>query len=131
MTKSLNKFYNPNPSKSTKVGDCVVRAFCKATGKEWRDIYIDLCTLGLELSAMPNDKETWKEYLNRNNFKHHKITVKKGSKRGTVAEFAKKNKKGTFVLSVANHLVTVQDGFYYDTWDSGSCSLYGYYEKQD
>jgi hypothetical protein len=129
MSKSRNKFFNPNPTKKTDRGDCVVRAMCKATGKDWNTVFIELCKLGMELKAMPNDKITWKEYLERNGFQYHKITVKKGSKRGTVAQFAEKNKKGTYVLSVANHLVTAEDGYYYDTWDCGEYSLYGYYEK--
>lgn len=128
-TKSRNVFFNPNPSKKTDRADCVVRAVCKAMDKDWRDAYIDLCTLGLELNAMPNDKMTWKEYLDRNGFIKHTISVKGGSKRPTVASFAEKNKKGTFVLQVASHIVTVVDGFYYDTWDCGASSLYGYWEK--
>lgn len=47
------------------------------------------------------------------------------------AEFAQKNKKGTFVLQVANHIITCQDGYYYDIWDCGNHSLYGYWEKPE
>lgn len=127
--KSRNKFYNPNPKKQTDVGDCAVRSFCKATGDGWNTVYIELCELGMELCCMPNDKKAWKEYLKRKGFIEHKISNKKGSKRGTVQEFAEKNKQGTFVLNVASHLVTVVDGYFYDTWDCGHKSLYGYYEK--
>lgn len=128
-TKSRNRYFQPNPKKNDKVGDCVVRAMCKAVDSDWVTVYKVLCNIGLRLGAMPNSDDTWKEFLGKNGFIHHKISVKKGSKRGTVAEFAEKNKKGTFVLSVANHLVTVVDGYYYDTWDCGHKSLYGYYEK--
>lgn len=128
-TKIRNKFFNPNPTKKTDVGDCVVRAICKATGDGWATVYMDLCHLGLELSGMPNDKKIWKEYLKRNGFIEHKISNKRGTKRGTVGEFAEKNKKGTYVLQVANHLVTVHEGYSWDTWDCSSCSLYGYWEK--
>ena len=54
---------------------------------------------------------------------------KKGSKRPTVDSFAKDHPNGSYILSVANHVVAVVDGKYYDTWDSGYKSLYGYYEK--
>jgi hypothetical protein len=127
-TKSRNRYYQPNPNKKLQA-DCVVRAMCKAMNKSWDEVYVELCTLGFRIKAMPNDKDTWKQYLDDNNFKYHKITVKRGSKRGTVAEFAEKHKKGTYVLQVANHIVTVVDGYYYDTWDCGSSSLYGYWEK--
>lgn len=62
-------------------------------------------------------------------FAYYGISNKKGSKRPTVAGFAKEN-KGTYILKVANHVVALVDGIYYDTWDSGYKSLYGYYEKR-
>lgn len=127
-TKTRNRYYNPNPMKKT-TGDCVVRAMCKATGKDWDTVYKELFEIGFELKVMPNMDEAWREYLIRNGFIYHKLTIKRGSKRPRVNEFAKNNKTGTFVLRVANHLVTLEDGYYYDTWDSGDCSMYGYWEK--
>jgi hypothetical protein len=126
--KSRNKYYNPNPSKK-EVGDCVVRAFCKALGKNWDEVYLELCLLGLELKAMPNCDVTWKAFAERNGFIKHSIKVPKGSRRPTVYSFSEQHKKGTYILNVANHIVTVVDGYYYDTWDSGDKSLYGFYEK--
>lgn len=128
MGKTRNRYYNPNPDKKS-AGDCVVRAMCRAMGKDWDTIYLELCDAGFDLKAMPNDKETWKHYLDLNGFIHHSISNKKGSRRPTVQSFAESHPKGTFVLSVANHLVTCEDGFFYDTWDCGEKSLYGYWEK--
>jgi hypothetical protein len=129
-TKSRNRYFQPNPNKNDKVGDCVVRAMCKATDQDWDTVFKRLCNLGFAMKQMPNSDDVWKRFLEQNNgFVKHKITVSKGSKRGTVAEFAEKNKKGTYVLQVANHNVTVVDGFYYDTWDCGDKSLYAYWEK--
>ena len=128
--KTRNRYYNPNPMKKT-TGDCVVRAMCKATGREWDDVYRELFVIGFELKVMPNSDEAWKAFLIQNGFIYHKIPVKKGSKRPKVNEFAKNNKQGTYVLRVANHLVTCQEGYYYDLWDSGSCALYGYWEKPE
>lgn len=126
--KSKHKYYNPNPLKK-ETGDCVVRALVKATGKSWDEVYKELCEIGFELKVMPNSDEAWKEFLLRNSFEYCKIQVKKGSKRPTVESFAKEHKKGIYVLRVANHLVTVHDGYYYDIWDSGKKSLYGFYKK--
>jgi len=126
--KTRNKYYNPNPKKH-EVGDCVVRAMCKAMEKEWDEVYQDLCSLGMELKAMPNDDIVWKKYLLENGFQYHKVSNKKGSKRPRVNEFAKDNKEGTYILRVANHIVTCVDGYYYDLFDAGSSALYGYYEK--
>ncbi|UUV46378.1 hypothetical protein [Bacillus phage vB_BanS-Thrax2] len=128
-TKSRNRYYNPNPLKK-ETGDCVVRAMCKATGKEWDEVYKELFEIGFELKVMPNCDDAWKQFLINNGFTYNKLAIKRGSKRPKVAEFAKDNKKGTFVLRVANHLVTLEDGYYYDSWDSGTCSMYGYWSKE-
>lgn len=130
MTKTKNKYFNPNPLKK-ETGDCVVRAIIRATGKEWDEVYRELFEIGFELKVMPNSDECWKEYLIRAGFIYHKIPVKRGSKRPTVDSFARQHKTGVFVLRVANHIVTCDNGYYYDTWDSGECSLYGYWEKPE
>ena len=126
--KTLNKYYNPNPKK-LEAGDCVVRALCKATDKEWDVVYKELFEIGFELKVMPNDDKAWKHYLKELGFIEHKISNKKGSKRPTVESFSRNNKKGVYVLRVANHVVTCSEGYYYDLWDCGDSSLYGYWEK--
>lgn len=129
MTKTKNRYYNPNPRKH-EVGDCVIRAFCKATGEYWETIYKELCELGLEIYDLPNGTVTWKEWLERrDDFIEHSISVKKGQKRPTVDSFTRKHKEGTYILRVANHLVTVEGGYYYDTWDCGDKAVYKYWEK--
>ena len=44
-------------------------------------------------------------------------------------DFTPDYSEGTYFLSVANHVVASVDGNFYDTWDSGDCCLYGYWEK--
>lgn len=135
-TIDRNRYYNPNPNLEHKkkkhhpVGDCVIRAMCKATEQDWDTVYKEMCDLGFELKAMPSDDVTWREYLIRRGFIKHSIKVTKGSKRPTVEGFSADHKKGTFVLQVAGHLVTTVDGYYYDVWDCGSSSLYQYWEKK-
>ena len=63
-------------------------------------------------------------------YKYQGVSNKKGMKRPTVAEFAKNHKQGTYICVVANHYVTACDGLYYDVWDSGKKSLYGYWTKE-
>lgn len=127
-SKSLNKYFNPNPAKKD-TSDCVIRALVKATDKDWDTVYKELCQIGFELKVMPNNDEAWKEYLFRNGFEYCKIPIKRGSKRPTVSSFTKEHKQGTYVLRIAHHLVTAKDGYYYDTWDSGKYAVYGYYKK--
>lgn len=124
------KYFNPNP-KNLDVADCVVRALCKATGESWVDMYTQLFELGLEVCDMPNGNTTWKEYVARHeSFIERKLQIRKGVKRPTVRTFCKAHPKGTYLLSLANHLVTVQDGCYYDIWDCGEKSVYKYWEVE-
>lgn len=119
--------YNANPS-NKKTGDCVIRALSKALDKRWDVVYMDLCELGFELKVMPNDDECYMEYLKSKGYNKQTIKVTKGSKRPTVTSFTKEHQEGTYILRVANHLVTVCDGKYYDIWDSGDCCLYGFWK---
>lgn len=123
------KNYNPNPL-NNKTGDCVVRALCKATEKDWDTVYKELFELGFEMKVMPNSDECWKKYLELNGFKKHSLKITKGSKRPRVKEFNKISNKGSYILNVANHIIAHVDEDYYDSWDSGDCCLYGYYEKE-
>lgn len=126
------KYYQPN-KKDLKddYGDCVVRSLTKATGKEWLTVFDELAVIARGFQCMPNSKPAYEEYLKRNGFEYFGISNKKGSKRPTVQGFSKDNNSGTYVLVVANHLVCSADGVYYDTWDCGEKSLYGYWRLKE
>lgn len=129
MKQSRYVYYNPNPFNNI-CSDCVVRALSIAFQSEWDDIYKHLCELGFSLKLMPNDKDCYKTFLANTGFQRTGISNKKGSKRPTVDSFAAEHPSGVYVLEVAHHIVTVKDGKYYDVWNSGSKSLYGYWSKK-
>ena len=105
------KYYQPNKKDlKDEYGDCVIRALCKVTGKEWLEVY--------------------SKYLEDQGFKWVGIKAQKGKSRPTVATMYKVFPKGTCIIRVAHHVVAMVDGFYYDTWDSGGKSVYGYYVKE-
>lgn len=125
-------YYQPNKKDlKDEVGDCQVRALSKALNLSWLeafDITIPLCRelqtytlFGVELKRLIPAMEQL-------GFTYTGISNKKGTKRPTVESFAKDHPLGTFILSLANHVVAVVDGHFYDTWDCGDKSLYGYYE---
>ena len=124
----MYKYYQPN-QKCKKACDCVIRALTKACDAKWEDVYTRLCTIGLFMGDVPDAPDVYRKLLADEGFEIHTIKVTKGSKRPTVKSFAKEHKKGTYVLEVANHVVTVVDGDYYDIWDCGDKCLYRYHEK--
>ena len=131
MASRNYKYYQPNEKDlKDNYGDCVIRALTKVMSKTWTQVFDDLIPYAKRLQCTPNGKQCYESYLKENGFAYHGISNKKGSKRPTVDSFAKEHKSGTFFLNVANHCVAVVDGYYYDTWDSGSCCLYGYLEKE-
>lgn len=122
-------YYNPNP-KNQRVGDCAIRAISKAVGKEWEEAYIALCTEGLFYSDMPSANYVWGMYLRKFGYEQ-KIIPSICPQCISVSRFADEHPKGRYVLACQNHVVTVVDGDYYDTWDSGDEIVLYYYENTE
>jgi len=121
-------FYNPNP-KNKLVGDCAVRAVSKAIGSDWTDAYIGLCSEGLACRDMPSANFVWGMYLRKFGFEEHMIDSI-CPQCVSVREFSKKHPKGRYVLATQNHVVAVDNGDYFDTWDSGDEIVIYYYKKE-
>ena len=110
------KYYNSNPA-GARVGDCTVRALCKATGKGWDEVYCGLCAYGHHRKDMPSANAVWGAYLRDQGFT--RSFVGDGSGRYTVEDFARDHPEGVYVLALDGHVVCVKDGLYHDAWDSG------------
>lgn len=109
--------YNPNPQ-GNRVGDCTVRALCKATGKSWNYVHAALCSISNERCDMPSANHIWSAFLKMNGFKCELVDARNESIY-TVRDFCEDNPEGTFVLAIDGHVVCIVDGCYYDSWDSG------------
>lgn len=120
--------YNPNPT-TDKANDCSIRAYCAAEDLEWDDAYDTACQYGKSNNLMPNDNANCKNILEAE-YGYTFVKLSKEEKGITVKEFAIKHSEGTYVLSVPSHLVTVINGEYYDTWDSGDKKVKAYYKKE-
>lgn len=110
----LYRPYNPNPQK-IRVGDCVVRAICKATGQTWDEVFLWLCAFAYEEKDMPTANAVWGRYLRSQGFNRYLID-RDGM---TVREFAAEHPEGIYILALDGHVVCVTDGLYWDAWDSG------------
>lgn len=110
--------YNPNPT-GKKTEDCTVRAVCKATGLDWDTAYKKLAEYGRRRGVLMNNNGVWGALLEDYGFVRRSLP-NTCPRCYTVAEFARDNRRGTFVLGTGTHVVTVSDGDWWDMWDSGS-----------
>lgn len=110
------KPYNPNPYRN-RVGDCTVRAICKATGQDWNRTYAALTSYGLACKDMPSANAVWGKYLYAQGFRRHLIDDDKFD--CTVEDFCRDHPEGTYILAIDGHVVCAVDGYFYDSWNSG------------
>lgn len=110
-------FYNPNPDK-TLVGDCVVRALCKVLNEDWETVAVRLSIKFITEHDMPSSNRIWSSLLTDKGFKRH-IIPDTCPDCYTVKDFCIDNPTGLFLLAIGEHVVAVENGDYYDTWDSG------------
>lgn len=123
-------YYNPNPA-CKSVGDCTVRALSKVLGQSWGETYTGLALEGYRLGDMPNADSVWGPYLRKRGFARHMLpdSCLDGY---TVSDFARDNPEGAFILSMpGRHVLCVQDGHWYDSWDSGGEEPVYYWTKED
>lgn len=118
---------NPNPDKK-EVGDCTVRALSIALNKSWEMMYLDLCLQGYMMHDMPSSNDVWGTYLQDKGWMLHRLQDS-CPLCYTVRDFCNDYKKGTFILGTGSHVICVQNGKYYDAWDSGSKVPLFYFEK--
>lgn len=128
------RYYQPNKKDlKDQYGDCTIRALSKALECTWLDAFdmmIPICREAQCSNIFSAPAKVRNPLVESLGFKYTGVSNKKGTKRPTVDRFAKDHPEGTYILNVANHEVAVVDGLYYDTWDCGECSVYGYFEKE-
>lgn len=121
-------FVNPNPL-GKRVGDCTIRAISIALNRSWNSVYCELSLYGFTLKDMPSTNSVWDAMLRDHGFKRYAVPDY-CPECYTVKDFCKDNPEGLYVLGIGNHVVTVKNGDYYDTWDSGDEIPVYYYKKE-
>ena len=120
-------FLNKNPHDKL-VGDCVIRAISILLNQDWYTTYLGLCIQGYIDCDMPSSDSVWGNYLEYKGFKKT-VIPNECPDCITVRNFSKKFSQGRYLLAVGGHVVTVVDGSYFDTWDSGDRVINYLYQK--
>ena len=109
--------YNPNPN-GIFVGDCVIRAISKLLDIPWEKVYVDLALQGYVMGDMPSSNAVWGAYLRRQGFSRETLP-NTCPDCYTVKQFCREHPEGDYLLCTGSHVVAIQNGDYYDSWDSG------------
>lgn len=111
------------------MGDCTVRAISKATGKGWGETYLAMAVQGYLEGDMPSANAVWGAYLRRIGYRRYMVPDTCPDCY-TVGRFADEHPKGTFILALSGHVVCVQDGVIYDSWNSENEIVLYYWQKE-
>ena len=120
-------YYNPNPN-GISVGDCAVRAMSKALDEDWDKAYLELCAEGFLCCDMPTANKVWGAILKKKGYTRKGLT-NECPECYSVKDFCRTHDRGTYVLALDGHVVTICDGDYYDSWDSGNGTVLYYWQK--
>lgn len=113
-----------------RVGDCTVRAISKALNQSWEKTYIGLCVEGFVRCDIPSANHVWGAYLKSKGFRRN-IISNDCPDCYTVNDFCADHPKGTFILALSGHVVCVENGDFFDTWNSGSeVPIYYWYKEE-
>ncbi len=122
-------YHNENPE-DLQTEDCVIRALALFLDDTWENIYTDLSMQGFNMHSMPSANNVWGHFLHQNGFKRVNIPDT-CPYCYTIRDFAKDHPTGTYLLGTGRHVVTMIDGDYYDTWDSGGEVPIYYWRKEN
>lgn len=110
------EMYNPSPV-GRHVGDCAVRAVSKAIGSDWEKAYAELAVMGFTLGDMPNANWIINAVLKQYGFRRQ-VIPNTCPDCYTVDDFANDHPEGTYVVGADDHVVAVENGTVFDSWDS-------------
>lgn len=110
--------FNNNPLGRNTVVDCSVRAVSKALGVSWDEAHDMLSHMSKQMGTIMNDNDVISAVLRMNDFYRENLP-NFCPDCYTVRDFADDNPVGLYVLCTGNHVVTVINGTYFDSFDSG------------
>lgn len=122
----MYKYYQPNKNQAP---DCSIRALTKLLDKDWFVVFDYLVGIARKNQDVLISTSTFEEMLSDFNYQKYSFT-RKGTK-PRLREFAKEHNKGKYFCYVRSgytmHCVCLDNGDWYDSWDSGDCKMVSYW----
>ena len=126
----MYRYYQPNPVRTDPVGDCTVRALSKALDISWEKAHVMLDYASYMMGDISNSNTVLAAVLRQNGFYlgqmpdgcHDCLTVE---------EFTQVFPHGTYVIGTGSHVVCIQDGIAFDSWDSRGENVLYFFERKD
>lgn len=111
-------YYNPNPVRFAPTGDCAIRAISKALDVSWDTAHDLTSHMSKMMGEVQNNNAVIGAVLRQNGF-IRKVIPNYCPDCYTIQEFCDDHPEGIYVLGTGNHVVAVESGSYFDSWDSG------------
>ena len=124
---SVWEMYNPSPV-GRQVGDCAVRAVAKAIGTDWGKAYAELTLMGFKMGDMPSANSVINAVLKQYGFRRQ-VVPNTCPDCYSIGDFADDHPNGTYVVATGNHVVTIEDGTIFDSWNSSNEVVLFYWEE--
>lgn len=106
----MYKYYNAN-SKGNFVNDCVIRSISVAENKTWEETYDDLSRIAKKNGILLDDVNFVESLLD---YRYDRVKTYFSE---TVGDFIANHKKGTYLITMPNHITVSKNGVIYDTFD--------------
>lgn len=128
MIKYVEKNLN---FKNKKTGDCVIRAFAMASGKDYKVVAKELFDIWMETGYVLNEKRCEDKWLERNGWLKVKQPKKEDNTKYLVGEIDELiNENQNCIIRLAHHITCVVDNNLIDIWDCRYKTIGNYYIKK-
>lgn len=125
----MYKAFNPNPV-YRRTEDCVIRAIAKAFDVDWLTSYDMITAEGRKRYDIPMANHVWIRFLEDHGYRMFPIPYTCPDCY-SVREFAADHPLGEYVVGDGSHVLVVDNGDWYDSWNSGDMSPTFYLQKGD
>lgn len=124
----MYKPYNPNPA-YRRTEDCVIRAIAKALDVDWLEAYDLVSEEGRKRYDIPMANHVWIGLLEDKGYHMYPIPYACPSCY-SVRDFAADHPRGEYIVGDGQHVLVVEDGDWYDSWNSGDMAPTFYLQRE-